>query len=271
LKTWRELLLRISFVKLCGSYIYFCNIIKKIEAETPRIQKKPNGLALLDQDIGLSLWSCLGPAWERGPCSLSPPYRSARRLQRNTGWASPWAAADPNRKTPEQVLFNSESAAPRRRSDQRWCTWIRGTSSWSGPCSSSALTPTPYAAATPDPLPSPPASLNVPDLTYPVCARVLCRRAMWWSTGTARGSSCSRSPTTARYRAWPFVHYKICFCAVSSTTARYRAWPFVHYKICFCAVSSGHGRLVGGFCSRCQWLVQPCCCAYFNRIGLIKS
>ena len=76
---------------------------------------------------------------------------------------------------PTQILFNPDPTTlpPHRASaasvpppPQLWCTWIRGTSSWSVPCSSSAPTPAPYDASTPISSPeSSPASFRAFDLT----------------------------------------------------------------------------------------------------------
>jgi hypothetical protein len=106
--------------------------------------------------------------------------------------------------------------------------------------------PRPWSAPLPHESHSAP-RFPVPDLTWPACAP-LCRPAMWWSTGTTRGSLCSRWPTTARYHAW-LVHYD--------------------FPSALLPVGSEHGRLLDGVI-RCQSLGQLCNYADCSGTVLIK-
>ena len=147
------------------------------------------------------------------------------------------APAEKARRAAKQTLFKprrplrpprfpprSGHAARSPSPPQRWCTLIPGTSSWSGPCSSSAPTPTPYAVVARSPLLLPeflPASFRVSDPTKPVCARVSAdplRDEVPALRGEARAQGHRRPRGTTTLSKLYLLRLDLCVCSLVRST-----------------------------------------------------
>lgn len=124
---------------VCMCLFFWKNIKPLCGAGSPERKRWPKGVA----PGGCHHRST--PSAARKSCSSTP--RSRRRAAKQTLFK-------PRRRLrPARFPTQIRPRRPLRFSPpQRWCTWIPGTSSWSGPCSSSAPTPTPYAVVARSPL-----------------------------------------------------------------------------------------------------------------------